>query len=175
MRVVKQSLVNVGAILVGALPSSVDVQVHMDARGELSELTEDNTREISAMANDVKVLVANDLGMRPSLIDVQTLAAHLPPPRPPSLPPPPSVPPPPPSVPPGSPAAPPPSPEIPPGQWFTRYTEDCDPECYGGCFSSLWSEIYTWHGQGIALVSPREAAEEPLASWRSPDEPVVSP
>ena len=49
-------------------------------------------------------------------------------------------------------------PQIPSAEWRTYYTAGCPETCFGGCFSSMWSEMYTWHGQGINLGAPDDDA-----------------
>ena len=85
------------------------------------------------------------LGLLPSDL-TSAISVNFPPPPPPASPPAPDPPPMPPQTPPGSPSVP------PIGSWATPYTEGCDPtECSDGCFSSLWSNMNTWHGQGLNL------------------------
>ena len=49
-------------------------------------------------------------------------------------------------------------PQIPSEEWRTYYTVGCPETCFGGCFSSMWSEMYTWHGQGIGLGATEDNA-----------------
>jgi hypothetical protein len=108
--------------------------------------------DLSSSQSSLATAVAADLGIDGSSLSASIRVAH-PPRPPPGSPPLPSLPPFPPRVPPGTPSAP------PSGGWATPYTEGCDPTtCPDGCFSSLWSEMYTWVGQGLALGGPSDDA-----------------
>ena len=114
----------------------------IDVIGDVRTLGTD-TNDLGSAKSTIVSQVASDVGV--SVMTSVLSVAH-PPPPPPFPPPLPHAPPHPPAVPPGSPS-------FPPADWFEPYYEDegCDPACAGGCRRSRWSEIYTWHGQGLAL------------------------
>ena len=120
-----------------------------------------DTSDVAARTATIRDSVANDLDISStSDVIVSTFEVYHPPNPPPVVPPSPSLPPAPPAVPPTSPSIPPAS------GWSVPYTtanppysySDCDPSCVGGCISSLWSNVYTWHGQGTALGGPTDDA-----------------
>ena len=105
---------------------------------------------VAAAADAIRAAVATDLGVSDaSAVATDLLQVHRPPPPPPAFPPLPASPPLPPEVPPGFPSYP------PNDLWYRRYFgegtnivgDKCDPECYSGCYESLWSHPYTW-GEG---------------------------
>ena len=126
-----------GGSLVGT-PTVGDISII----GTVKTLGSDETN-IASDASTIKNAVAADIGI--SNINMNSFVTIHPPRPPPSPPPLPDLPPSPPEVPPTSPSNP------PAGNWATSYTEGCDASCTDGCISSLWSNVYTWHGQGLAL------------------------
>ena len=99
--------------------------------------------------------IAAAMGLSSTDVSCNIAVAH-PPSPPPMSPPLPALPP----LPPEPPAVPPGSPSIPPvGGWARQYTDGCNvTECPDGCFESDWSNMYTWHGQGLALGANEDDA-----------------
>ena len=117
---------------------------------------------LATSAASIGAAVAADVGLAPSDLLASIQVAH-PPSPPPGVPPPPLEPPLPPEVPPSSPAAPPNS-----DVGIHPYTEGCDPtECPYGCYSSAWSNMWTWHGQGLALGYGSDHATNTWPKFRS--------
>ena len=114
---------------------------------------------VSSASNALKAAVATDLSLSASAVTAQEVDLIQPPSPPPSTPPQPNNPPMPPLAPPTSPALP-PTPE----GISVPYTEGCDPDCVGGCARYLWSNMWTWHGQGKALGARDNDA---LFTWPS--------
>jgi hypothetical protein len=115
--------------------------------GELATLGTD-VSNIASASQTIRNAVVNDLSASSASGSINVMHPPLPPPSPPPAP---SSPPSPPEVPPGSPSN-------PPVWWYTPYGVEagCDPDCVGGCRRSLWSNIYTWHGQGLNLGLPED-------------------
>ena len=156
------TLASLGMEVFDALPLSMNASVII---GESSMLSAGVHSVLTALGNDesdlassmdqIAAQVASDLGVQ-SVDVVSTISIVHPPAPPPASPPmpaPPPLPQSPPEVPPGAPSAP------PIGTWATPYYEDCNAtECPDGCFSSEWSSMWTWHGQGLALGANEDDA-----------------
>jgi len=147
------SLGTMAQALVSALPASAGATLEalwptlesIELAATLAALGNDQSN-VAASAASIGAAVAADLGLAPSDL-LTTIQVAYPPSPPPGVPPPPLRPPTPPEMPPGSPSAPPNS-DI----GIHPYTEGCDVmACPHGCYSSAWSNMWTWHGQGTAL------------------------
>ena len=141
------------AASVSGAPSVVSVGVH----SVLTTLGADGAN-IAASTTSIKDAIAADVGVLSSAITVTIDTSH-PPSPPPAVPPLPSPPPLPPLNPPGSPVIP------PVGLWARPYHDGCNmvdnttvDYCPDGCFESDWSEMYTWHGQGLNLGAREDDA-----------------
>ena len=150
--------------VVAALPQSMNAssaRSELVAAGVHSALTTfgEDASDLAGSVADLSSRIASALSV--SSIDIPSVINVIHPPFPPPLP---SPPPPLPHPPPSPPSVPPDNPSIPPtGFWAQRYTDGCDAtECPHGCFSSLWSNMYTWHGQGLALGANEDDA---LFTW----------
>ena len=141
-----------GCSLSSAPVSEVAISARLTALGKALP-------SVSSASNTLKAAVAVDLSLSASAITAQAVDLIQPPSPPPSSPPLPNNPPMPPLVPPESPALP-PTPE----GIRVPYTEGCDPDCVGGCARYLWSNMWTWHGQGKALGAREDDA---LFTWPS--------
>ena len=121
--------------------------------GFLETLGTDST-DLSGNRGLIEQRIATDLTLAVSQVTVNHISMLHPPRPPPSPPPSPWSPPAPPLTPPSYPTNP------PYDLWYTRYFENegCDPDCVGGCRRSRWSNIYTWHGQGLNLGLPEDDA-----------------
>ena len=152
------TLAPLGEEIVSALPSAIGAALEGQASilsvgvfTVLYALGEDQS-DLAASVSELSEEVAADLGVQSVEVDGAISVIH-PPSPPPSPPPLPEPPPPPPEVPPGSPSQP------PIGNWATRYTDGCNQTaCPDGCFSSTWSNMWTWHGQGKALGAREDDA-----------------
>ena len=145
---------DMGASLVGdASVTGVSVIASLTALGK-------NEADIAGASqlSTLQAAVAGDIGLASADLTVEDKGVvH--PPRPPPLSPPQ------PALPPQPPAIPPPWPRLPPfaETGLQSYTVGCDPtECPDGCLRSKWSNMYTWHGQGLALGASHDDA---LYTW----------
>ena len=128
--------------------------------GDLAALGTDESDLASKQAG-IASGISTDLALPVSSVTVDAISVVHPPSTPPLAPPSPNSPPLPPDVPPGAPSKP---PNLPTSDWSTPYTVGCDPDCYGGCISSKWSNYWTWHGQGKNLGA---AEDDALFVWPS--------
>ena len=131
-----------------ALPGLVDAEAAASTVQQISvraqlETNGDETTDLSTEGGNVKMRVANELGVDNSKVTLKKFESYHPPMPPPASPPLPGSPPMPPHVPPLFPNWP------PTDRWYTRVHEGCDPDCYGGCIQSMWSNIYTWGDDGF--------------------------
>ena len=142
------------ASLPSSAAASIDGTSSVVSVGVASSLTTLGTdqSDFASKASSIMANTASTVGVPSSALVSSINVAH-PPSPPPYFPPLPGSPPWPPLTPPGFPA-------LPPSDiWSTTYTEGCDPvQCPNGCFSSRWSDMYTWHGQGKALGASEDDA-----------------
>ena len=140
----------------GALEASLDVSgVHIF--GALSTFGTDETDVAGASQQQtLRNAVAAELGLTNADVVVDAASVLNPPRPPPSLPPLPSDPPSPPTLPP-------PYPSIPPFNTVGIDPWDgCAASCIAGCYTSKWSNMYTWYGQGLELGG---AANDAVFIW----------
>ena len=131
-----------------ALPGLVDATQTASTVSEVSvsaqvEALALGAGDLSSEGANVQSRVASELGIDNSKMTLKKIDSYRPPMPPPALPPKPGAPPMPPHVPPMFPNWP------PTDRWYTRVDEGCDPDCYGGCIQSMWSNIYTWGDDGF--------------------------
>ena len=140
-----EALAALAASVTSSVVTSVTNVTSVGLAADVAALGND-AANVSASSAAIATAVAADLGLATCGVDLAISVRH--PPSPPPFPsPPPSPPPFPPVAPPGFPAAPPLQ-----VTHFTEYTEGCDvDECPDGCYSSLWSNHWTWHGQSSHL------------------------
>ena len=144
---------------VAAVPGTAMVSSNLETvgvRGFMSALGSDQSN-VEYEGGNIQLGVAGGIGLGVEDVALKTLDVLHPPHPPPSPPPSPLEPPSPPLIPPGYPLWP---PRPPSDLWYEPYFEDegCDPDCFGGCRRSLWSSVFTWHGQGIALGASEDDA-----------------
>ena len=157
-------LAALGAYIAAGLPAgmqaSIDGTPWLRRIGLVGRLTSLGTDEsnMAAQSSTIRSGISSDIGVSSTALLFQAVNVVHPPMPPPTPPPSPGAPPLPPEVPPQSPSYP------PLARWATPYGahEGCDPSCADGCFSSYWSNMYTWHGQGKALGA---ATDDALFTW----------
>lgn len=167
-------LAQLGLDVVASLPASMAASVSgtpsivsVGVRSALSALGADGA-VIATLTTAISDGIAADVGVQISAISLTITTAH-PPSPPPASPPLPWAPPPPPDVPPGSPSIP------PTAIWARPYYDGCNMHnpnstadyCPDGCLESDWSEMYTWHGQGLNLGASEDDALYVWPGFRS--------